>query len=301
MNKTGIPIPGERLQIERLPAYTGVRSLPAGPGVYRCYGEQGALLYVGKSINIRERVQSHYAARFSDPREGRLAMQTYHIDHTETAGELGALLLENHEIKTRRPLYNQRQRRSRQLWTLRLSTAADGFLQPQIIMLEGGRIRETTYWACRNRRQAQLQLRAISKAQGLCPKRLGLERGGGRCFGAQLGHCRGACIDRESAAAHNERLLSALAEYQLLVWPYDGPVAVVEISNDDPAHTDWHLLWQWGYLGTVRTKSELGQLWAQKQSHRFDLDTYHLLLKFLHAGDTAIQNHYDVVEVDPIN
>ena len=40
--------------------------LPALPGIYRFFGEQEELLYVGKSINLRQRVKSHFSARHRD-------------------------------------------------------------------------------------------------------------------------------------------------------------------------------------------------------------------------------------------
>ena len=43
--------------------------LPTLPGIYRFFGEQDELLYVGKSINLRQRVKSHFSARHRDKKE----------------------------------------------------------------------------------------------------------------------------------------------------------------------------------------------------------------------------------------
>ena len=50
-----------------------------------------------------------------------------------TAGEVGALLIENEAIKREVPLFNRRQRRLRRLWTITLTSSPEGFLQPSAI------------------------------------------------------------------------------------------------------------------------------------------------------------------------
>ena len=85
-------------------------ALPTGFGVYTFKGEGTLPLYIGKSVNIRSRVMSHLRA----PDEARMIAQTRRIDFIETAGELGALLLEARMIKEQSPLFNQRLRRIRQ-------------------------------------------------------------------------------------------------------------------------------------------------------------------------------------------
>ena len=90
-----------------------IDTLPEKPGVYIFYGaddqkEQTATesrtkfdtkniipLYVGKSVNIKNRVQSHFSADISSPTEMKIAQQIKSIETVTTAGELGALLLES--------------------------------------------------------------------------------------------------------------------------------------------------------------------------------------------------------------
>src|SRR5574343_1087664 len=97
-----------------------VHELPEGPGVYLFYGENELPLYIGKSVNIRQRVLSHFAADHRHPKEMSLSQQLRRIDWIETAGELGALLTEGPLIKKLTPVYNQRLRRKSALcaWQL---------------------------------------------------------------------------------------------------------------------------------------------------------------------------------------
>lgn len=172
---------------------TDIAALPATPGVYRFWGEGDALLYIGKSINIRQRVRSHFQNR--TPRARRMCNQTRWIDYTETAGELGALLLENREIKQRQPIFNRRQRRYRQLQTWTLNKNEDKFLRPQRYQPDPHHPlwQQHCYGLFRSARQAQRAMESWIKAHQLCPKICGLEAGHGPCFSFQLGHCLGAC------------------------------------------------------------------------------------------------------------
>ena len=72
--------------------------LPAAPGVYIFHGDSETLpLYIGKSVNIRNRVLSH----LRNEEEARLLRQTRRISHIRTAGEVGALLLEASPMNTK--------------------------------------------------------------------------------------------------------------------------------------------------------------------------------------------------------
>ncbi|MFX4316298.1 endonuclease, partial [Enterobacter sp. 63] len=68
-----------------------LEALPKQPGVYLFHGESDSLpLYIGKSVNIRSRVMSH----FRTPDEAAMLRQSRRVTFIRTAGELGALLLE---------------------------------------------------------------------------------------------------------------------------------------------------------------------------------------------------------------
>ena len=72
-----------------------VASLPQCPGVYRFLTADNQVLYIGKSINLRARVRSHLSGSGDASRRQRLLHATERIDCRPTAGEAGALLLEN--------------------------------------------------------------------------------------------------------------------------------------------------------------------------------------------------------------
>ena len=257
--------------------------LPALPGIYRFFGEQEELLYVGKSINLRQRVKSHFSARHRDKKEGRLCYLTRRIEHQVTAGELGALLLENREIKQRQPIFNRRQRRYRQLHTWRLETDARGFLVPELYrpLANNDGWHQDSYGLFRSPRQAKAMLDSKVRDAGLCPRICGLEGSGkGACFAHQLGRCRGACCGKETVESHDQRLRATLEDQHIQAWPYTG---VLVIREENGQQADYHLIDQWCHLTTVQREPETAAVMPDTDAS-FDLDSYRMLIRFLDQG-----------------
>ena len=69
-------------------------------------------LYVGKSRNLRSRVLAHFTGSHKGGQAARMLRETRRVDWVETAGELGALLLEAKLVKQLQPLYNKQLRAS---------------------------------------------------------------------------------------------------------------------------------------------------------------------------------------------
>jgi DNA polymerase-3 subunit epsilon len=263
--------------------------LPEGAGVYRFYGEDGALLYVGKSRNVRQRVLEHFAAEHRSGAEQRLARQVRRVEWTETAGELGALLIEARTIKSAAPLHNRRLRAASGAFTLRLVGTPGAAQQVEAVeldALDGGAERET-YGLYRDRRAALRALEEIARAHQLCARVLGLERGGGAdgdagsCFAYQLRRCRGACVGEEPALRHDARVRLALAGLRLKPWPYRGRILVAE--RDWRGEEDLHVLERWRYLGTVREAGEADGL--DVEAVPFDADVYRILKRYLGTSE----------------
>lgn len=257
-------------------------SLPSYPGVYRFYNERGALLYVGKSINIAQRVRSHFQAARKDPKEARLTRHTTQIDWTLTAGEIGALLLENRQIKTLHPLYNRRLRKTRTLWTLQpRQDTQSGRIEVDLCALGADQAQPELFGLFPSKAMALKQLKALVTEYQLCERLLGLERGQGRCFGHQIGRCFGACCGEETVDLHNQRLKRALSSRQLAAWPWPASLVIEEPNEMDPTRSDWHLVNQWAYLGTASLPDGLAPIEQQSVPESFDLDAYFILQKAL--------------------
>jgi len=104
-----------------------VRDLPDGPGVYLFYGTGGEVLYVGKSVNIRERVLSHFAGDHGSGKEMALCRSVASVEARRTPGELAALLLEEDLVKKLEPVYNRRLRKRKKTVLAALEVTDTGY------------------------------------------------------------------------------------------------------------------------------------------------------------------------------
>ena len=82
-------------------------NLPEKPGVYYFHDEHSKVIYVGKAINLKKRVASHFTGHKITPQRQNFLKDTYSISFEICATELMALLLEGSEIKKLWPKYNK--------------------------------------------------------------------------------------------------------------------------------------------------------------------------------------------------
>lgn len=80
--------------------------LPAKPGVYRMFGENDAVLYVGKAKNLKARVSSYSRLGGHTQRIATMIMLTARMEFVVTETETEALLLEASLIKSLKPRFN---------------------------------------------------------------------------------------------------------------------------------------------------------------------------------------------------
>ena len=256
-------------------------NIPETPGVYLFYGDNDVVLYVGKSINIRSRVMSHFSGDHRVNKDMQIAQQIKRIDWKQTAGELGALLMESRLVKQLAPVHNRQLRRNSQLcawhWrnddvdsAPRLATAGD---------IDPARFGEL-YGLFRSRATAIEALREIAATHGLCNVLLGLEKREGPCFAHQIKRCRGACVGLESHAQHAVRLKEALGSMRTLPWPFKGRIGVRE-DTAEGENAELHILDRWCHLGTVRSEAEFHDFTESACTPVFDVDTYKIIKRFL--------------------
>lgn len=93
---------------------------PASPGVYRMYDADGAVLYVGKARNLRQRLRSYFGATDGRPQVRFLMARVVDIQFTVTDTEKEALLLENTLIKQHKPRYNLNLKDDKTFFSLRI-------------------------------------------------------------------------------------------------------------------------------------------------------------------------------------
>ncbi len=89
---------------------TIIKSLPQTPGVYFFKDKNEQIIYIGKAINIKKRIQSHFGSQAKKERGWRNTIINYSkvkaIDFIPTKTEKDALILESQLVKKHQPYYN---------------------------------------------------------------------------------------------------------------------------------------------------------------------------------------------------
>lgn len=290
---TASPVPGF--------APGAVGDPPEAPGVYLFYGAPAAPgadllptpadtpLFVGRSRNLRSRVLSHFSGPQKAGQAARLARETRRVEWTETAGELGALLLEAKLVKQLQPPYNKPARATGPAVALHVrgepgNAVAAGEAALVVVDLDRVAPQQLSglYGPFRSRRDCMEALREMATAWQLCPKRIGLqgyERRTAACVNVQTKRCRGVCCGREDAQQHDLRLMSALDGLRVPEWPWPGRVVVRE-RRSGTQRGDRHWLSHWCYLGSATDDADA--LPAGVAAH-FDYDHYRILRRHLDA------------------
>ncbi|MDP2423675.1 MAG: exonuclease domain-containing protein [Bacteroidales bacterium] len=189
------------------PEHTLVRSLPETTGVYYLINEQDEIIYIGKSLNIRKRVNNHLL-QCNTRRTIEMKNSTVSVSYTETGSELLALLLESQEIKNQMPLYNRRQRRQLAHYGLYTTVNGNGYICLKIDKTNRNDAPLAAYPAMHEARQ---HLFTITEHYNLCQKLCGLYQTQGACFHHSIRQCKGACIGLEPPDKYNERVRKLIA------------------------------------------------------------------------------------------
>ncbi|MQA65645.1 MAG: excinuclease ABC subunit UvrC [Alphaproteobacteria bacterium] len=113
-----------------------LRTLPAGPGVYRMENAKGEVLYVGKAKSLRKRVASYARPQGLGARMARVVAACARLEIVTTHTEVEALLLESNLIKRLKPRYNVLLRDDKSFPYIRLTTS---HAWPQITKHRGAR------------------------------------------------------------------------------------------------------------------------------------------------------------------
>lgn len=288
MKKPSIPVKLKNGMLEKL---------PESPGVYIFYGtvptdlqqrkqEKNKTdivpLYIGKSVNIRERVMSHFSSDIRSGTEMKISQQIESIEALPTAGELGALFLESQLIKEKLPMYNKMLRRKQGLVSLKKVVNNDGYFTVQMDAIDVIDVNDLDAFIgfFRSRRQAKDYLHRVKEEHELCECLLGLEKTKGACFGYRLGKCHGACVKEEMNLKYNMRFIEAFSDHKILPWPFNGAI-LIEENNPLDGRTDFFVIDKWCYLGTIKADKLGSHDEKIEKEYHFDLDTYKILSRFM--------------------
>lgn len=185
-----------------------VRDLPTKTGVYYLYNQANEIIYIGKSKNIKKRINQHFTA--NDKKSTRLQNEVERVTYEATGMEMIALLLENEEIKRHQPKYNKALKKNIFTHALYPITDDQGYIHLKLMKADG---RKKNIMTFTSRDSGKSFLRRISEIHGLCEKFTGVYTGKGSCFKFEIQECAGACLGKEDKEAYNSRVRSIIEQY----------------------------------------------------------------------------------------
>ncbi len=186
-----------------------VESLPSRTGIYYMHNEKGDLIYIGKSKNIKKRVNQHFTGTANKSK--KIQIEVFAVTHEETGSELIALLKESEEIKINKPIYNRAQRKSIFQWALYKDVDENGYINLTIQKADGRKKEITSYTSVQEGKNALFK---ITEKYNLCQKLNGLYETQNGCFQYKIKECNGACLGKETPDEYNERVKDFIREME---------------------------------------------------------------------------------------
>ncbi|MFL1011411.1 exonuclease domain-containing protein [Flavisericum labens] len=178
-----------------------IDELPSTTGVYYIHKSDGEIIYIGKSKNIKKRINQHFTG--TNAKSKKIQAQVSAVTYESTGSELVALLKESEEIKKNKPIYNRALRRS--IFTHALYSFVDenNYINLKIDIADGRKKPITTF---SNRQSGKSFITKAAEDYKLCQKLTGLYKTQTSCFNYDIKACEGACIQEEPAESYNNRV-----------------------------------------------------------------------------------------------
>jgi DNA polymerase-3 subunit epsilon len=177
-------------------------AVPAKTGVYRFYDEDNQLIYIGKSVNIKKRINQHL--RNTTTKKGNELLHTIcRIEYDITGSELIALLEESHLIKTYKPKFNYALKKSKFPYGLYHFLDEQGYIRFYIGLTSKNPDHPLTSFT--TKREGVAYLTKWTESHTLCQKLNDLYPTNSACFHYGIKKCNGACINKEDSEEYNVR------------------------------------------------------------------------------------------------
>ena len=186
-----------------------IESLPSKTGIYYIHNEKGDLIYIGKSKNIKKRVNQHFTA--TSNRSKKIQHEVFTVTFEETGSELVALLKESDEIKINKPIYNRSQRKTIFPWALYVEKDQNGYFSLRVLKADGRKKEITSFTTSQEGKNALFK---ITEKYQLCQKINGLYDTTKSCFQYDIKQCFGACISKETPEEYNVRVNDFIENHQ---------------------------------------------------------------------------------------
>lgn len=199
-----------------------LHKLPNKPGVYIMHDKDDTILYVGKAINLHNRVRSYFKENIGrGPQIDKMVSLIARFEYIVTDSELEALVLENNLIKENRPKYNTMLKDDKTYPYIKVTVGEE---YPRILLVRQMKKDKARYFGPFTSGGVKETIDLINKLYKLrtCNRRLPADIGKERpCLNYHINQCCAPCqgyVSREEYAAQIEQALDFLnGKYQPVI------------------------------------------------------------------------------------
>lgn len=213
-----------------------LKKLPNQPGVYIMRDSNDTIMYVGKAVNLHNRVRSYFRKIVGrGPQIDMMVKQIARFEYIVTDSELEALVLENNLIKENSPRYNTMLKDDKTYPYIKVTVNEDF---PRILFSRLMKKDKAKYFGPFTSAAAVKDtIELINKLYGLrtcnrvLPRDIGMDR---PCLNYHMKRCCGPCTGDVSKEEYRERIDKALeflgGNYGLII---DDLTAKMEKASDE--------------------------------------------------------------------
>lgn len=184
-----------------------IDKLPSVPGIYYFHNSKAKIIYVGKAIDIRKRVNSHFANNKPGRQKQDFLRDIHHITFVECGNELTSLIMEAVEIKRLWPVHNRALKRFEHAFGMYIFEDQKGYLR---LAIDKRRKFSAPVHTFNLISDGYALIRSLISEFSLCPKLCFIQRNNDPCSGLSDQTCKGACGHIESNDDYNKRVLDAI-------------------------------------------------------------------------------------------
>ena len=184
-----------------------LKNLPDKPGVYQYKNDKGKVIYVGKAINLKNRVRSYFHNGVTSPKTLALVSKIADLELIVTDNEIEALVLENNLIKEFKPRYNVNLKDDKSYPFIKVTKEPYPRIYPTRRIIKDGSKYFGPYTDVKNMKSS---LRMINQVFKIRSCKLNIDQAGinGKkfkvCLDYHIKKCDGPCEGLISELAYNE-------------------------------------------------------------------------------------------------
>jgi excinuclease ABC subunit C len=192
-----------------------LKKLPNSPGVYLMHDDNDTIIYVGKAVNLHNRVRSYFRKIVGrGPQIDKMVQQIARFEYIVTDSELEALVLENNLIKEYSPKYNTMLKDDKTYPYIKVTLGEE---YPRILFSREMKKDRSKYFgpytsaaAVKDTIELMNKLYQLKTCSKKLPRDIGLER---PCLNYHIKQCLAPCqgyITKEEYREHVEQALDFL-------------------------------------------------------------------------------------------